>query len=72
VGIPRGGTLYGHHVMNVPAGLWCHIFRSSATVIAVLEAGGPTAGVLLTPCRDHGWSSGVRARCEESSPPRKC
>jgi hypothetical protein len=39
------------NVARVPTGLWGDVFRSSAAVIAVLEACGLAAGVLLTPRR---------------------
>lgn len=37
------------HVAQVPPGVWGEVFRFSAAVIAVLEAFGLAAGVLLAP-----------------------
>lgn len=36
------------HVASTPHGLWGDVFRFTAAIIAVLEAGGLAAGLLLT------------------------
>lgn len=42
------------HVAHAPRGPWGDLFRSSAAAIAVLEACGLSAGVLLLPFRERG------------------
>jgi uncharacterized membrane protein len=39
------------HVAYAPPGLWGDVFRSTAAIIALLEACGLAAGVRLTPLR---------------------